>query len=93
MEEGRDSYMVKIHYKSWVLIFFPKKFYGFTFGQHIFFRYSKEQTTPEMISHEKVHAKQYRKHGTIKFLWIYFIKEWRLPYKEKSFEIEAYNKK
>lgn len=81
---------MKIHYRSQLMKLFPKKFYGFTFGQRIFFRKSKGQVTEKQLDHEKVHAAQYKKHGIIKFLWIYLVKEWNIPYRQKTFEKEAY---
>lgn len=84
--------MPKIHYGSSLLVFFPKHIYGFTFGQHIFFRDRASLVTRRMINHEKVHAEQYKKHGIIGFLWIYIFKEWKVPYRQKTFEKEAYAK-
>jgi len=81
---------IKYHYKSKLLCFFPKKFYGFTFGQNIFFREDKSKVTEKQLSHEKVHAEQYKKHGIFGFLYQYFIKEWNIPYRQKTFEKEAY---
>ena len=83
----------KIHYKSKLMRLFPSKFYGFTFGQHIFFRKPKDQVTKKQLDHEKVHAGQYKKHGIVKFLWIYLVKERKIPYRQKTFEKEAYGDK
>ena len=84
--------MPKLHYNSKLLWFFPQWVNGFTFGQHIFLRRGTKETYDRTIDHERVHAEQYEKHGIIKFLWIYFVKEFRVPYREKTFEKEAYSK-
>lgn len=83
----------KIHYNSRLLKLFPKKFYGFTFGKHIFFRKEESQVTEKQLTHEKVHAAQYKKYGVIKFLYIYLVKEWNVSYRQKTFEKEAYGDK
>lgn len=80
----------KTHFKSRLLWLFPKWVLAFTVGKHIFFR----NVNPPMWLriHERVHVRQYLEHGIVRFLWIYFIKERHLPYKEKTFEVEAYQK-
>ena len=79
--------MITLHTKSLLLLFFPKWVLAFTLGQHIFFR--EEFYTQQLLKHELVHCEQYRKYGIIKFLYIYFIKEWNISYKDKTFEKEA----
>jgi hypothetical protein len=80
--------MVTHHEKSRLLNFFPKWVKAFTLGQHIFYRHKNPSYS--LINHETVHTEQYKKQGIIKFLWIYFVKEWDIPYREKTFEKEAY---
>ena len=87
------SVTMKIKYNHWLLNFFPKKFHGFTFGQRIFFRKPKDQVEQKYIDHEKVHAAQYKEHGVIGFLYQYLWKERSVPYREKTFEKEAYGDK
>lgn len=71
--------------------FFPKKYYGFVLGNTIYAKDKFEDWNPVMKNHEFIHLVQYDKHGTFKFLWIYFIKEMFVPYRKKRFEREAYN--
>lgn len=87
-ERGWKYEPTKYHSGSKLLWLFPEWVEAVTIGRHIFFR--DYLPLSWLIDHEAVHVRQYREHGIIKFLWIYFIKEWKLPYKKKSFEVEAY---
>lgn len=82
---------MKVIYNSYIVqIFFPKYILGFTLGSTIRLRNTKHRTPDWVVPHEEVHVKQYEKYGIIGFLWIYLWKERHLSYKEKTFEIEAY---
>ncbi len=74
--------------KLW-LMFFPKWVLASTFGRHVFTR--DKQPAGWVIPHELVHVRQYKEYGIIKFLWIYFWKERKISYLEKTFEKEAYH--
>lgn len=84
---GGRIIMIKYHYKSILVRFFPSWVYAFTFGQHIFVR--RGSLHLKQKRHEEKHCDQYRKHGICRFLWIYFWEERHLSYIEKTFEIEA----
>lgn len=71
--------------------FFRKSIFGFVLGKTIYARKNFEDWTPVMKNHEFIHLAQYDKHGTLKFLFIYFIKELFKGYRKKSFEVEAYD--
>lgn len=80
---------MKIHKNSKILkLFFPKWVTAFTFGSHVFTR--SKNPSAALIKHETVHVKQYKQYGIIKFLWIYFWVDRKLPYRQKRFEKEAY---
>lgn len=82
---------MKIYYRSKIIRwFFPSWVRGFAFGQQVFIRGSKEGTPQRLINHETIHAYQYKEYGIVKFLWIYFWKERKLLYRDKTFEKEAY---
>ena len=84
--------------KPWLLkTFFPRGINGFTFGRFIVVR---ESPSAQLISHELIHVKQYRRWGVIGFLLCYYIQMlWFLAnlrdinkaYRMISFEKEAYN--
>jgi len=80
---------MKLYFKSWLLRFFPDNIDAFTFGHRVFVR--ADTISRKMQLHELCHVCQYRKHGIWKFLWIYFVRERRLEYRDKSFEVEAYS--
>ncbi len=81
---------IRVHERSPCLFFFPRWVSGFVLGSHIFFRSRLELLPPEALRHELIHACQYAEHGIGRFLWRYFWTERRLPYRQKSFEREAY---
>lgn len=77
-----NSKILKTFFGSWVI--------AFTLGKTIRCRGKYDDLKPETKNHENIHVAQYEKHGIIKFLYIYFIKEFSKSYREKTFEKEAY---
>lgn len=78
----------RYHHAARLLWLFPAWVEAVTLGRHIFFR---AQLPPAwLVEHEKVHVEQFRRHGLLGFFWIYLVREWRLPYRQKSFERAAY---
>ena len=79
---------MKIINNSFLLKFFPRSIVAFALGSTIYCR----TTLPERLFwHEVCHVLQYKKYGILRFLFIYFIKELFVPYREKRFEVEAYS--
>lgn len=77
-----NSKICKYCFKEWVT--------AFTIGSYVFTEYSEDDYPAWTYAHEEVHVRQYEEHGIIKFLWIYFWKERDIPYRERTFEKEAY---
>lgn len=80
--------MIQHHKKHWLLKLFPDWVLAFTFNNHIFYR--SKTPSAALVAHEVVHANQFKKYGVLKFLWIYCWKERGVPYRERTFEKEAY---
>lgn len=79
---------MKIVDNSKLLWFFPPNIDAFVFGDTI---YCRRRLPAKLYWHEMCHVLQYKKHGIMKFLYIYFIKDSNKPYREKTFEKEAYS--
>lgn len=82
---------VRLHFRSPLLLFFPSWVTGVTVGRHIFFRRGRETVSPQTLRHELIHVCQYAELGLWGFLWRYLWRERRHPYREKSFEREAFD--
>ena len=81
---------MKIYHSSCLLRLFPKWVSGFAFGSRVFFRNGEASVSPVLLNHERIHVCQYREQGIFRFLFRYFVLEFRKPYREKSAEVEAY---
>ena len=44
---------------------------------------------PEWVAHEKVHLRQVRDLGRVRFLWEYLVESARVGYYQNKFEVEA----
>lgn len=77
-----NSLILKVFFGSWVT--------AFTLGRTIRCRGKYNDLKLETQNHENIHVAQYEKYGIIKFLYIYFIKEFKKSYRQKTFEVEAY---
>lgn len=84
------SMKVRLHFRSPLLLLFPRWVSGVTLGRHVFFRRGAKSVSPETIRHELIHVCQYLEHGFWGFLWRYLWRERHHPYREKSFEQEAF---
>lgn len=80
-----------------IMVVFPKDIKGFTFGKFIVIR--NDNPSEELIKHELVHVKQYKKLGVIVFLTCYYsqmiyyyikLGDINKAYRTISFEREAY---
>jgi hypothetical protein len=85
--------MITHKYDNWLakLLFWRKKpgwQWAFTLGETVRYRYP-DTGDLALRRHEEIHVEQYRRHGIPGFLWRYFVVEWRVPYRDKSFEVEA----
>jgi hypothetical protein len=81
---------VRLHYPArWAFVFFPGWVQAWVLGRHVFFRHSLTDVKPEIICHELAHVCQYADFGIHGVLWQYLWVERRVPYREKSFEVEA----
>lgn len=81
---------IRIHQQSPVLWLFPRWVSGFVLGRRIFLRGRLAEFGETALRHELIHVAQYLELGVVRFLWRYLWIERRLPYREKSFEREAY---
>jgi hypothetical protein len=81
---------VKIHTKSIIakLLTLAPGLSIVTIGRHIFLEGAS--MTAIAKNHEMIHVAQYQRHGILGFLWRYCVKEMFVPYREKTFEKEAY---
>ena len=70
--------------------------WAFTFGQSAYCRYPRnflsDAAAAVLESHEEAHMEQYRRLGVVGFLWQYYVVEWRIPYRMKSLEQEAFRR-
>ena len=49
-----------------------------------------DKSDKELVAHEKVHVKQYRKYGWLGFYPIYFYYQWKYGYRQNPLEKEAF---
>ncbi len=65
--------------------------YALTIGKTIFLSCKKEQffADTSWMKHELVHVQQYKRHGTLHFLTLYFVYSLFHDYSENPFEKEA----
>jgi hypothetical protein len=80
-----------VHERSPLLLFFPGWVSAFVFGRRIFLRDRLAELSAGALRHEVIHACQYAERGRLRFLWRYLWTERRLPYRQKTFEREAYD--
>lgn len=67
--------------------------YAFVLGETIRYKKEVKDYSPSVFWHELCHVCQYKEHGILKFLFIYFITDFFKSYREKRFEKEAYTVK
>ena len=79
---------VKVHYRSrfarWAL---PRKYVAVTLWDHVFTRL--EHLEESILRHEEVHVRQWKRHGLVRFAFLYTWFHFRYGYCRNPFEVEA----
>ena len=79
---------MKVHYRSplarWAL---PRRYVAVTLWDHVFTRL--ESLEESILWHEEVHVRQWKRHGLVRFAFLYLWFHFRYGYWRNPFEVEA----
>lgn len=79
---------MKVHYRSRLArLALPRKYVAVTLWDHVFTRL--EHLEESILRHERVHVRQWKQHGPVRFAVLYVWYHLRYGYSRNPFEVEA----
>jgi hypothetical protein len=81
---------MNVHYQSGLArLILPRRFVAITLGSHVYTRLTS--LSASTLRHEGAHIEQWKRHGVVRFAFLYLWYHFRYGYDQNPFEVEARN--